>query len=175
MKKIMIINFWFNMLAWILFLNHFTILSFVMMIANLIYNYFYLKGINIWRLLFVYGLLMIVGLFYIKNSNLHYLYNHLYSFFSLIMINNAILNEIFYILKINKMLKTYLILTFSTFITIIMALLIPNSNLLPNLKYDILTVIFIIFFPSFIEMNICFIYKYLIYIKDKKKVLINIK
>ena len=173
MKKIMIYNFWFIIIAWTLMLYHHPYLAIGVCYIELLYNYYIYKKINLWRLSFIYLLLTVFTIFLANKSSLPIMFTGFIPFLVIVNLNNVILNEVFYLSNIKKMNNIYIYLAITTFAALIMALIMPEHPFDQNLKYDILTAVFLIFFPSFIEMSICLASKHLRRIEIKKAIKTN--
>lgn len=156
----MLMNFWLIMISWILFLNHFELLGIICGIVLAIYNYYFYKRINIWRIISIYLVLIVLAYLLVGKSNITSIYYLTYPFLIIMMYNYAYFNEILLKIKIKKMTYAYLILSFTTLFSTCLALIIPETNLLPDFKINVLTMIFLVFYPIFMEMTATILIKY---------------
>lgn len=156
----MMMNFWLMMIAWILYLNHIELLGIVCGIVLAIYNYYFYKRINIWRIISIYLVLIILAFFLVGKSNITSIYNLTYPFLLIMMFNYAYFNEISLKIKIQKMTYIYIILSFTTLFSTALALIIPETHLLPDFRTNVLTMVFIVFYPTFMEMTASILHKY---------------
>lgn len=156
----MMMNFWLMMIAWILYLNHVELLGVICGIVLAIYNYYFYKRINIWRIISIYLVLIILAFFLVGKSNITSIYNLTYPFLLIMMFNYAYFNEISLKIKAQKMAYIYIILSFTTLFSTALALIIPETHLLPDFRTNVLTIVFIVFYPIFMEMTVSILYKY---------------
>lgn len=148
------------MISYSFFLNEYRILGIFVELLLLIYNLLFVRKINYWRFTLSLLLSVIFCNLLVLNSDLS-LNKLIFPFLTLVCINSSIVNEITYKLKTLYIMPTYMILSISFLIFMIIALIIPYSPLLPNYKSNLYTYLGIIFIPSFIQMSICILIKVL--------------
>lgn len=168
MKKMMIYDLWGILISYSLMFNGYMVLSIILELLILFYNLMFVRKINYWRFLSILLLTSLFSftLYYLSNINTHKL---IIPFLLLVCVNSSIVNEITYKLKVYCLIPTYSILSISFIIFVLIALIIPYSQLLPNYKANLYTYISLIFIPSFISMSICILSKLL----NKKEIKTN--
>lgn len=148
------------MISYSFFLNEYRILGIFVELLLLIYNFLFVRKINYWRFTLSLLLSVIFSNLLVLNSDLS-LNKLIFPFLTLVCINSSIVNEITYKLKTLYIMPTYMILSISFLIFMLIALIIPYSPLLPNYKSNLYAYLGIIFIPSFIQMSICVLIKVL--------------
>ena len=159
MKKVMIYDLWVCMIAWSLFLcGHQLWGIFAALICSL-YNCCFVKNMNLWRLFSVFMVSLLIGIFFVSHSGIMPIYHGIFPFLSVMMFDYALINELTCRLRVRKVTVIYLFIVFTTVLSTALALIIPDDPLLPYYKTNVLTFVFIIFFPVFTEMTVCLLSK----------------
>ena len=165
MKKIVIYDFWMIMLGWSLFLNGFRYVGMSLALFCAVYNFFVIRHMNIWRLFSLTLISSLVGISVLRTTNIALIYHGIFPFLMLMMLNCGLVNEICCALSADKPVFIDILLSFTTLFCVTVACIIPESPLLPFYKSNLFAFIVMIFFPSFVEMNVCLLSKW---IADKK-------
>lgn len=159
MKKVLIYDLWMCMMAWILFLNDQQVMGMVIAVVCAVYNCYFVRKMNLWRVFSIFMISMLVGAFFVLNSAVVSVYRHIFPFLFMMMFDYALMNEVSLKLRADKLVVIYLFIAFTTLFTTALALLIPETVLLPQYKTNALVLDFVIFFPAFIQMTVCLLTK----------------